>query len=180
MNEFQIVEQRNVLGQEFKIYGDFENPLFLAKFVAELIEHTSVTKMLSSLEPEEKLMGTLFTSGQMRKMWFLTEDGLYEVLMQSRKPIAKEFKREVKKILKELRLKGYYTAPTHTVVIPTDDELNLLSEFIVAMERERKIHAAAMYNYHELIDEHDQLRRKCQVVEAELNRIKASNVVVKN
>ncbi|WP_300854391.1 BRO family protein, partial [uncultured Clostridium sp.] len=32
--------------------------------------------------------------------WFLTEDGLYEVLMQSRKPIAKAFKKEVKKILK--------------------------------------------------------------------------------
>lgn len=42
-------------------------------------------------------------------MWFLTEDGLYEVLMQSRKPIAKAFKKEVKKILKELRTKGTYT-----------------------------------------------------------------------
>lgn len=29
--------------------------------------------------------------------WFLTEDGLYEVLMQSRKPIAKQFKKEVRK-----------------------------------------------------------------------------------
>lgn len=35
----------------------------------------------------------LYASGQVRKMWFLTEDGLYEVLMQSRKPIAKEFKK---------------------------------------------------------------------------------------
>ena len=39
-------------------------------------------------------------------MWFLTEDGLYEVLMQSRKPIAKEFKKEVKKILKQIRTTG--------------------------------------------------------------------------
>ena len=37
-------------------------------------------------------MARLFTSGQNRDMWFLTEDGLYEVLMQSRKPIAKQFK----------------------------------------------------------------------------------------
>ncbi|WP_244961100.1 BRO family protein [Bacillus paramycoides] len=29
--------------------------------------------------------------------WFLTEDGLYEILMQSRKTIAKEFKKEVKR-----------------------------------------------------------------------------------
>ena len=38
----------------------------------------------------------------------LTEDGLYEVLMQSRKPIAKEFKREVKQILKTIRKHGLY------------------------------------------------------------------------
>ena len=43
--------------------------------------------------------------------WFLTENGLYEVLMQSRKPIAKEFKREVKKILHEIRMTGGYTVP---------------------------------------------------------------------
>ena len=41
-------------------------------------------------------------------MWFLTEDGLYEVLMQSRKPIAKEFKREVKRILKSIRRDGMF------------------------------------------------------------------------
>lgn len=40
--------------------------------------------------------------------WFLTEDGLYEVLMQSRKPKAKEFKKEVKKILKSIRKHGGY------------------------------------------------------------------------
>lgn len=38
----------------------------------------------------------------------LTENGLYEVLMQSRKPIAKEFKKGVKAILKEIRTNGGY------------------------------------------------------------------------
>ena len=37
--------------------------------------------------------------GSTHKQWFLTEDGLYEVLMQSRKPIARQFKKEVKKTL---------------------------------------------------------------------------------
>lgn len=41
---------------------------------------------------------------------FLTEDGLYEVLMQSRKPITKKFKKEVKKILKSIRINGIYVA----------------------------------------------------------------------
>ena len=40
--------------------------------------------------------------------WFLTEDGVYEVLMQSRKPIAKHFKKEVKAVLKSIRKHGAY------------------------------------------------------------------------
>ncbi|OTX80802.1 hypothetical protein BK726_27400 [Bacillus thuringiensis serovar londrina] len=38
--------------------------------------------------------------------WFLTEDGLYGVLMQSRKPIAKMFKRKlsVLMLLKSINL----------------------------------------------------------------------------
>lgn len=30
-----------------------------------------------------------------QEMWFLTEDGLYEILMLSRKPIAKQFKKGI-------------------------------------------------------------------------------------
>lgn len=64
--------------------------------------------MMRTVDDNEKLIQTLFVSGQNREMWFLTEDGLYEVLMQSRKPIAKEFKREVKQILKAIRKHGLY------------------------------------------------------------------------
>ena len=45
--------------------------------------------MLSVVDDGEKLKRTLYVSGQNREMWFLTEDGLYEVLMQSRKPIVR-------------------------------------------------------------------------------------------
>jgi len=44
--------------------------------------------------------------------WFLTEDGLYEVLMQSRKPIARQFKKGVKKILREVRTTGGFIPTT--------------------------------------------------------------------
>nr|DAT17971.1 MAG TPA: BRO family protein [Caudoviricetes sp.] len=35
----------------------------------------------------------MFTSGQRRECLFLTEDGMYEVLMKSRKPIVKYTRR---------------------------------------------------------------------------------------
>lgn len=105
-NQISTLQKSNLLGREFTIYGTAENPLFLAKDVAEMIGHTQPSKMVDVIDDEEKLMGTLFLSGQNREVWFLTEDGLYEVLMQSRKPIAKEFKKGVKTILKEIRKNG--------------------------------------------------------------------------
>lgn len=112
MNELEIFEQREVLGREFRIYGDMENPLFLAKDVANWIGHSSITMMLKAIDEEEKLkirpkqsLGLLTNNNE---YWFLTEDGLYEVLMQSRKPIAKEFKKQVKMILKQIRQTGGY------------------------------------------------------------------------
>lgn len=108
MNNLQVIDQRTVLKKDFKIYGDFENPLFLAKDVAIWIEHSDLSRMVNIVDEDEKLKRTLYVSGQNREMWFLSEDGLYEVLMQSRKPIAKKFKKEVKDILKSIRKHGMY------------------------------------------------------------------------
>lgn len=113
MNNIKVFNQQEVLGQNFKVYGDINSPLFLAKDVAEWIDYSKtgkgaydVSKMLKTVDDDEKTIRTIFVSEQKRDMWFVTEDGLYEILMLSRKPIAKQFKKEVKKILKELRLNG--------------------------------------------------------------------------
>lgn len=89
MNEIQILDQREVLGKQFTIYGDFENPLFLAKDVAEMIDYevSNVSKLVQSVDNDEKILTRINNTSA----YFLTEDGLYEVLMQSRKPIAKRF-----------------------------------------------------------------------------------------
>ena len=105
--ELKVIDKRNILDHEVTTYGDLENPLFLAKDVANWIEHTHTTRMLESVDDDEKLNGVIFHAGQNREMTFLTEDGLYEVLMQSRKPIAKQFKKKVKKLLKDLRLNRF-------------------------------------------------------------------------
>lgn len=111
-NQIQVFNQQKVLGKDFKIYGDTENPLFLAKDVAEWIEHSNVSKMVSTIDDSEKTTLTISYSGSMTtNQIFLTEDGLYEVLMQSRKPIAKEFKTKVKEILKDIRRHGVYMTP---------------------------------------------------------------------
>lgn len=111
-NELVVIATKEILGKEFKIYGTIENPLFLAKDVANMLEHTNVTKMLNSIDTEEKVVIKIPTNYLLEGLQsnteytFLTEDGLYETFMLSRKPKAKQFKKEVKAILKQLRLTG--------------------------------------------------------------------------
>ena len=113
--ELTVIDEREILGKRFRVYGDFENLLFLAKDVAEWIDYSKksngsydVNSMLRMVDEDEKLMRKIFVSGQNRNMCFLTEDGFYEVCMQSTKPNAKIFKKEVKKILKTIRKTGMY------------------------------------------------------------------------
>jgi prophage antirepressor-like protein len=130
MKELKVFKQQEVLSKEFKIYGDIENPLFLAKDVAEWIDYSesNVSKMLKKVDEEEKTVRTISTSGNYKtRVYFLTEDGLYEVLMQSRKPIAKQFKKEVKKILKQIRKDGYYLTKNADIE-KLEKELQIIKE----------------------------------------------------
>ncbi|MFI3255005.1 MAG: BRO family protein [Eubacteriales bacterium] len=148
--ELMSFTHREVLGKIFTIYGDFENPMFLAKDIAEWIDysykdsrkiHRDVSKMLQSVDEDEKVKCTLNLGGEdclhgavraNTEMWFLTEDGLYEVLMQSRKPIAKAFKKEVKQILKTIRKQGaYFTTPKIEDLIDNPDAL---IDFLISMK----------------------------------------------
>lgn len=135
MEKLQIIEQREVLGKEFKIYGDFENPLFLAKDVAEWIEHSNPRVMLNTVDENEKVVNNVYTLGGVQESWFLTEDGLYEILMQSRKPIAKAFKKEVKTILKEIRKNGGYIVTSEK---DSDEEIMAKALLVAQRTIERK------------------------------------------
>lgn len=103
--DVETVESLVVLNTNFNMYGTVDNPLFLAADVAEMIEYSpdKTHQMLELVDDDEKLTDTIYRGGQNREMWFLTENGLYELLMQSRKPLAKVFKLEIKKILRQLR-----------------------------------------------------------------------------
>ena len=110
--QIQVLKSQELLGQQFTVYGTAEEPLFLAKDVAEMISVRNHRDLLMRIDEEEKIVGLTDTLGGSQTTTFLTEDGLYEVLMQSRKPIAKKFKRGVKEILKEIRKTGGYLATT--------------------------------------------------------------------
>ena len=150
-NELRLLDEREILGRNFKVYGDFENPLLLAKDVAEWIDYAfkdkekgirNVNMMLNSLDENEKIkVATILPSGRSQDLWYVTEDGLYEVLMLSRKPIAKEFKKEVKKILKEIRINGGYI---YTDI--NDDESTIMAKALLIANKTIEKHREKIKN----------------------------------
>lgn len=105
----------NIMGREFTLYGTVEQPLILAKDIANWIDYSknsdgsyNISQMMKLVDEDEKLLYTTYIAGQNRRTWFVTEDGLYELLMLNRTEQAKKFKKEVKHILKHLRENGAY------------------------------------------------------------------------
>lgn len=150
MNELTVISTNEVLGNRFNIYGDIEEPLFKADDVAVWLEHSNASKMINTVDESEKILMTLGTLTNSYSAWFLTEDGLYELLMLSRKPIAKRFKKEVKAILSTIRKTGKYEA------LPADP---------------RKLMALALIEAQKVIEEKDEQLAIAQPKAAALDRI---------
>lgn len=125
MNEIRIINKSTFLDKEIDVWGSIEHPLFRAKDVASWLAIKNVPDLVKRVDVDEVHR---FNLGSLQgDTWFLTEDGLYEVLMQSRKPAAKQFKKGVKAILHELRKTGAYI-----VAKPEDTEEDIIARGLIA------------------------------------------------
>lgn len=88
--------------------------------------------MVNMIDEEEKQIHQLSTLTNGYSATFLTEDGLYEVLMLSRKPIAREFKKQVKLILKQIRETGGEKMATGQAV-RIDQKIEIANLYIQGM-----------------------------------------------
>ena len=75
-----------VLGKKFSIFGDLENPLFLAKDVADWIGLTNVTDMIKRCRSDEKLI--IDMGGLRGRCNFITKSGIYRIIANSHKGMA--------------------------------------------------------------------------------------------
>lgn len=107
-NEFNNLLVKQFQEHNITIYGTFEKPLFKAKDIGDLLGITQIRKTIQNLDDNFKLLQAGNTNSGLQEQYFLTIDGLYEVLFISRKPIAKEFRSWVRKILEEIRKTGEY------------------------------------------------------------------------
>lgn len=90
-------------------------PWFVAKDVCECLELTNTAQTISYLDDDEKGITTNDTPGGKQEMSIISEAGLYSLILRSRKPEAKAFKRWVTHdILPSIRKTGGYSMAPKT------------------------------------------------------------------
>jgi prophage antirepressor-like protein len=98
----------NELHTNIVIKGTYNDPLFRASDVGEILEISTIRSVIRDFNDTEKVVHTMHTLGGSQQVTFLTEKGLYKVLFKSRKPIAEKFQNWVCEVIKEIRLNGIY------------------------------------------------------------------------
>lgn len=91
--------------------GTPEEPLFVATDVCECLDIADVQQACDRLDEDERGRCSIPTPGGPQEVRAVTESGLYSLVLGSRKPEAKKFKRWVThEVLPTIRKTGTYTA----------------------------------------------------------------------
>jgi prophage antirepressor-like protein len=114
-NQIQLdnTNSHNLLVKQFKglniqVYGTYEEPLFKAKDIGDLLEMSNIREVIKNFNNKQRCVSLTDTAFGKKEITFLTEQGLYKVLMRSRKKIAEQFQDWVCEVVEEIRKKGKY------------------------------------------------------------------------
>ena len=108
MNEIKIFKNPQFGSIRTMMQGN--EPWFVGKDVAELLGYANPSKALADhVDDEDKLNNESLSSLGQRGGWIINESGLYSLILSSKLPTAKEFKRWVtSEILPSIRKTGGY------------------------------------------------------------------------
>jgi anti-repressor protein len=120
MNNLRIFEKKE-FGQ-LRVIGIDSEPWFAGKDVAEALGYADTNKAIAMhVESEDKLNDKTALSLGQRGGWFINESGIYSLILSSKLPTAKKFKRWVTyEVLPSIRKTGGYIAGQEEL---SDEEL---------------------------------------------------------
>ena len=121
MNQLQVF-QNNEFGQIRTLMIDDE-PWFVGKDVADAIGYSNTRDALSKhVDDEDKGVANCDTLGGTQEMVIINESGLYSLILSSKLPSAKKFKRWVtSEVLPSIRKTGSYSVNVVKRELTTDD-----------------------------------------------------------
>ncbi|ODH00238.1 hypothetical protein A4S05_34115 [Nostoc sp. KVJ20] len=95
---------------EIRFVGTATEPWWIAQDICKVLELDDVSKAVSRLDGDEKLIRTLHVSGQGRETLCVNESGLYSLVLTSRKAQAKRFKKWLtSEVIPTIRKTGTYS-----------------------------------------------------------------------
>lgn len=96
-------------------------PWFVARDVQQALRLTNIATTTALLDADEKGIHTVETRGGAQPAAIVSESGLYSLLLRSRRPEAKVFKKWVtSEVLPAIRKTGGYMAPSVAVLAEED------------------------------------------------------------
>lgn len=113
-----VVSKEQILGKEVSILGTLDEPLFRAKDVCAWLGQTNTSQMIMCIPEEirDEHVKKIKVQNGATATWvnYLTEFGVYFVLMRSRNKEAVKYQMKIMEILKSIRLKGYAVSDSIT------------------------------------------------------------------
>jgi prophage antirepressor-like protein len=114
----ETLEVFNFNDNVIRTFGTYEDPFFVLKDIADILELTNYRNVYSKMDDYMKGVRKLDTLGGLQNMQVINEAGLYYMIIKSTKPIAKEFQKLVfNEILPTIRKKGVYKLENQSKMI---------------------------------------------------------------
>lgn len=115
------------------------NPWFVAKDICNILGHSNVSMALDRIDDDERAK---FNLGRQGETNIVNEAGLYSLVLASRKPEAREFKRWVThEVLPSIRKHGIYATETTIDQILADPDFGIRLLTSLKEERAKRIEA---------------------------------------
>ena len=131
MVELEVFENKDF--GEIRTLSDDDEIWFVSADVCKSLNIKNVSDAVSRLETDEKGIGSIDTPGGKQKMSIINEFGLYNLVLGSRKPEARKFKRWVThEVIPSIRKTGSYS-------VEQSNQFDLLRNMVDQMEETRKM-----------------------------------------
>lgn len=131
-------------GHELRIIEKDNEIWFVAKDVCDILEIKNSRDAVSRLDDDEKGVVLTDTPGGRQKLQAVNEFGLYNLVLTSRKPEAKEFKRWIThEVIPSIRKHGAYMTPEtiEKALLNPDTIINLATRLKEEQQRRKQLEA---------------------------------------
>jgi prophage antirepressor-like protein len=117
-------------------------PWWVANDICDVLEHSNARMAIQGLDEDEKGVSIVYTPSGTQEMNVINEPGLYSLILRSRKPEAKAFKRWVThEVLPQIRKTGAYAQKETPALVRRDGASELaaaLREVVSAFQESQR------------------------------------------